>query len=94
MEGALKLIKKWGPVYIATPSGDFSVITLDQPLGWVVTCHHPDILTYVNKNEVDFDEIKNNREELIVGLLGRSKRDLDSKIPIIIHIEDKRSNEN
>lgn len=44
---ARALLAEWGAVQVGTPAGDFGVITLDNGRGWVVTGHHPDILTFV-----------------------------------------------
>ncbi len=87
---ALKMIKEWGPVAAATSAGDFSVIDLKDHPGWAVSCHHPDIFTYVGVNEVeDINEIKNPYDQVTIGMIGRTKRDTDSREAIIIHVEDK-----
>jgi len=44
---AAALLSEWGPVHVASPAGDLSVTHLKDAPGVVVTCHHPDILTYV-----------------------------------------------
>ena len=77
--------RRHGPVHAGAPAGDFSVITLDDDPGWVVTSHHPDILTYVSP-----DEVAEQRNDLVIGLLGRSKRDLDAAELMVIHVEDSR----
>ena len=82
---ANELMREWGPVRAGTPAGDFSVIELPQHPGWVVTCHHPDILNYVSP-----DEVEAGASDVIIGLLGRSKRHQDAEGLIIIHVEDKR----
>jgi hypothetical protein len=58
---------------------------MDLP-GWIVTSHHPEIMTYVGPNDVD----RNKRSEVAIGLLGRSKRDQDAHELEIVHIEDRR----
>lgn len=83
---ALTLLAQYGPVQAGTPAGDFSVITLTATEGWSVTCHHPDIINYVSPKELGSDKV-----DYKVGLLGRSKRDMDAKNPTIIHVEDKRA---
>ncbi len=55
-----------GAVQVGTPAGDFGVITLDNGRGWVVTGHHPDILTFVPREELEEDA-----GELLVGMHGR-----------------------
>lgn len=80
---AIKLLEEWGPVHPGSPAGDFSTIKLADAPGWVVTCHHNDILTYVGPNEV----WKVNQIDVAVGLVGRSKRDKDARELQVIHIE-------
>jgi hypothetical protein len=81
------LLAEWGPVQVGTDSADFNVIELENGSGWVVTCHHPDILTFVPADEDKADE----PAEIMIGLMGRSVRDEDAKELKVIHIEDKRS---
>ncbi|NHI94756.1 MAG: hypothetical protein EAX96_19855 [Candidatus Lokiarchaeota archaeon] len=83
---AIDLLKKWGPVVPGTPSGDFNIISLEQQSGWVITCHHPDIINYVDRSEFDEFQLVG---EVNIGLLGRSKRDADAKSLKVIHIEKK-----
>ncbi len=80
-------MRVWGPVHVGSPAGDFSTVTLTGYPGWVVTCHHNDILTYVAPGELTPSET----ESVAVGLLGRSKRDQDSSELQIIHVQDKRT---
>lgn len=84
---AIELMKEWGPVYIGTPAADFNVIDLAPVPGWIVTCHHQDILTYVSPEEL----MGAAPNDLLVGLLGRSKRDRDAQELKIIHIENRRA---
>ncbi|MHC4478586.1 MAG: hypothetical protein ACYTEL_23360 [Planctomycetota bacterium] len=81
---AVDLMKEFGPVYPGSPAGDFSVIALDEHPGWVVTCHHADILTYVMPNEVG-----ENTDDVSIGLLGRSKRAKDADQLQVVHVEDR-----
>ena len=76
-----------GPVYPGSAAGDFNIIKLTDRPGWVVTGHHPDILNYVSPDEFEEDE----PTEVAIGLLGRGKRDADSRSLNIVHIEDKRN---
>lgn len=85
-EYAVDQLNGFGAVHLGSPSGDFSVVVLKDHPGWVVTCHHPDILNFVSKSEVD-----EGNNEVTIGLLGRSKRDADSRDLRIVHIEDNRS---
>ena len=84
---AVALVREWGPVHAGTPAGDFDVIELPDGLGWVVTGHHDDILTFVGPDEASPDDVN----DLVVGLLGRSKRHQDSEGLVVIHVEDRRS---
>jgi hypothetical protein len=79
------ILKEWGPVHAGSPAGDFSVVTLSSHPGWVVTCHHNDVLTYVAPEEVG-----EAPSDLVVGLLGRAKRNQDAEELHIIHVEDRR----
>lgn len=83
---AVGIMREWGPVHAGSPAGDFSVVDLDGHPGWVVTCHHPDVLTYVGPEEVGEDPA-----EVAVGLLGRSKRDQDAEELRVVHVEDPRA---
>ena len=84
---AIELMREWGPVHAGSPAGDFSVVTLTEYPGWVVTGHHNDILTYVAPEEMEADK----RSNLAIGLFGRSKRDRDASALQVIHVEDKRN---
>jgi len=81
----IEIMQEWGPVHAGSAAGDFGTIKLDNAPGWVVTGHHPEMLTYVAPDELD------NREptELAVGLLGRSKRNRGSEELRIVHLEDR-----
>ncbi len=83
---ATAIMAEYGPVHVGTPAGDFGVIHLDEAPGWAVYGHHPDMLTYVSPDETGEDP-----NDLVIGMLGRGKRDLDGKTPTVIHVEDKRS---
>jgi hypothetical protein len=73
---AQALLRKWGPVYAGSPAGDFDVVTLPNKAGWIVTCHHPDILNYLAPEELPKDT-DTDEKEFVLGLMGRSKRDRD-----------------
>jgi len=83
---AIDIMKEYGPVHVGSSSADMRVTKLTNYPGWVVRGHHPDMLNYVSPDELEND----NAEDYVVGLLGRSKREEDSKSLNIIHIEDKR----
>ena len=81
---AIELMKEYGLVHVGSPAGDFAVMDLLDHLGWVVSCHHPDILTYVAPDEIG------DAEEVQIGLFGRSKRDADARELKVIYVEDRR----
>jgi hypothetical protein len=85
---ATALLREYGPVRGGSSFGDFGLITLDDGRGWVVTCHHDDILTFVGSNEAEADA-----EDVAIGLLGRSKRRQDAEELRVVHVEDKRQTE-
>lgn len=84
---AVAVMREWGPVHAGSPAGDFSVIHLSEHPGWVVTCHHPDVLTYVAPDELDGTA----PDDVAVGLLGRSKRHQDAEELRVFHVEDQRA---
>jgi hypothetical protein len=83
---ATALLKEWGPVHAGSSFGDFGTIELEDGRGWVVTCHHNDILTFVGP-----DEVRPGAAEVAVGLYGRSKRGRDAEELRVLHVEDKRA---
>jgi hypothetical protein len=82
---AVDILREWGPVHAGSAAGDFGTITLDPPPGWVVTGHHPDVLTYVAP-----DDVPPSPRDLVIGLAGRHKRKLDATELQVIHVEDRR----
>jgi hypothetical protein len=80
-ERAVDLMREWGPVHVGSPAADFDILPLSDHRGWAVTCHHPDILTYVDPAEVG--EIA---DDLTVGVYGRSKRHEDASDLVVIHV--------
>jgi len=79
---AVAVLRAAGPVRVGSPSADFGVIDVAQ--GWVVTCHHPDILTFVAEGDVA------DPGPLTVGLLGRTRRDQDAEELRVVHVEATR----
>lgn len=78
---ATALIEQW-PVHAGSELGDFNVLTLTDVPGWVITCAHPDILTYLAPEEVEQEE----PPEVVLGLQGRAKRDQDARERQIISV--------
>lgn len=87
--GAIELMKEYGPVHVGSPAGDFTTIKLINDPGWVVAGHQPDILTYVSPAELGTGKAS----DVAIGLAGRSKRDLDAKELHVVHVEDKRQSD-
>lgn len=82
---ARKLMIEFGPVNVGSSAGDFSVTHLNQTEGWVVSGHGYGIYTYVSPQEP-----KSEKPDVAeIGLLGRSKRELDGNNPVIVHINRK-----
>ncbi len=86
-EQAKKLLSEWGPVHAGSSYGDFDVVHLDSLSGWVVTCHHPDILNYVPPEEFDEEE----PPEVMIGMIGKSARGQDAEELNVLYVEDKRA---
>jgi hypothetical protein len=82
---ATAILREWGPAHAGTPGGDFDMVALDSYPGWVVGCHHPDILNYVAPREDDGE----GSGDLMVGLIGRARRDADAHELKVVHIEER-----
>ena len=80
---ARALLGKWGPVAAGTPYGDFTVQPLKSLPGWLIGCHHPDILTHVAPDEVEVGTPVPQ-----IGLFGREKRRQDVLDPKVVHVQD------
>ena len=83
---AIDLLEKHGPVSVGNPAGDFAVIDLGEDIGWGVTFDHPDLLALVLPSEINAQP-----SELMIGLLGRTKRGDDAQNLQIAHVEDRRN---
>ncbi|MEU9398636.1 hypothetical protein [Streptomyces sp. SID4985] len=84
---ATDILRVFGPVHGGGPAGDFRVIEVEDIEGWVVTGHHPDVLTYVTPDE------PGGQDHLSVGLCGRAQRDRDGTELHVVHVEDRRGPE-
>jgi hypothetical protein len=80
---ATDLIEQW-PVHAGGNLGDFGVMSVTDAPGWVITCAHPDILTYLAPEEV----AEEDAAEVALGLQGRAKRDQDAHEKRIIFAKD------
>ncbi|MFB7505362.1 hypothetical protein [Streptomyces broussonetiae] len=81
---ATEILREYGPVSVSGPSGDFRVLELKNDEGWLVTGHHPDVVTFVALEESE------DPSHLAVGIHGRAKRDQDGRHPHVVHVEDVR----
>ena len=90
-EKAIEDMKKFGPVFAGTPSGDFNVVPVQEKFGggWLVTSWNQSIYTLVLPDKKDELGVKKGSNEMVIGLGGRGKRQLDSEALEIIHIEIK-----
>jgi hypothetical protein len=80
---AKDLMKKFGPACPGTASADFSVTNLGIVDGWVVMYNRPEILTYVSP-----DEVKEGAFDMMVGLIGRTKREKDGEELKVIYTSE------
>ncbi len=88
---AIEIMKLWGPVVPGTSTGDFSVDVWEDLPGWVVYYHHPDMANYVSPEEFGEESEDQVRNDMIIGLIGRNKRNEDAQSLKIVHVEDKRT---
>ncbi|WP_189312352.1 hypothetical protein [Streptomyces brasiliensis] len=83
-EQAKEILREYGPVHVTTAAGDFRVLELKNSEGWLVTGHHPDVVTFVPLDEPA------DPSHLAVGIHGRSKRHEDGTGLHVVHVEDAR----
>jgi hypothetical protein len=89
---AISVLNRWGRQPSGVPSGDFTVIAADAVSGWVVTSHFVpgfDLLIYVGSEELAED----NPSADAIGCLGCEKREQDTTLLAIVHIEDRRTSQ-
>ena len=79
---ALAQMRGFGPVYVGSPAGDFSVINLHTTEGWIVSGHGSGMYTYVHPSELG----NHAPTDVEIGMYGRSKRAADAEELSIIHI--------
>ncbi|GAA1458186.1 hypothetical protein GCM10009603_11150 [Nocardiopsis exhalans] len=82
---AVELLREYGPVRAGTPAGDYGVVHPDTTEGWVVTGHHPDILTYVPPGAVA------EESDFAIGAQGRSQRHRDGTELRVVYAQDGRT---
>lgn len=68
-------------VHPGTSTADFTVMKVDD--GWIVTGNQPGILNFVSEEE------GREKEDFEIGLIGRNKKEQDSRNLKIIHIQIK-----
>jgi hypothetical protein len=78
------ILGEFGPVRVGSAAGDFNVLTLKDGTGWLVTGHHPDVVTYVALDEPA------DSSHPAVGIHGRGKRHQDGTALRVAHVEDRR----
>lgn len=81
---ALKIIKEHGSVTAGTPTGDFEVTKVPEIDGWIVTGDFLGIMIYVSNQEAK------GKDDFEIGLIGRTKRELDGKELEVVYVENKR----
>lgn len=82
-EGAISILKEHGQVVAGTPSGDFEVTKIPEIKGWVVTGDYPGIMMYVSEVE------GKKKDDVEVGIIGRTKRERDAKELEVLYAEAK-----
>lgn len=75
---AKEVLQKYGQVHPGSESADFTVMKVDN--GWIVAGNQPGILNYVSEDE------GREEEDYEIGLLGRNKKEQDSKELKIIYV--------
>ncbi len=69
-----------------TPSGDFEVTKMPQINRRVVTGNYPAVMVFVSEKETS-----GNKNDFEIGLIGRSKHELDAEELGVVHTEDKQN---
>ena len=79
---ATQILREYGPVIVGTDAADFNVIDPGDGRGRIVTCRHPAILTHVAP-----DEAPPGADDMVIGLIGRTRRHADAAQPVARHVE-------
>lgn len=83
----------FGLVVPGSPTGDFDVQHYHAADGLLVSCHHPEINTFVAKCELAHQTIPAGEDaDLAIGLFGRARRDRDAHELEVVHIQDPTQN--
>ncbi len=83
---AIEILRVNGKVMPGSSSADFEVTKIPEIKGWVVTGDYPGIMMYVS-----IEEAGQKNKDFEIGLIGRNKRELDTKELEIVHVEDKKT---
>lgn len=75
---ATEVLKKYGQIIPGTPSADFTILKIDS--GWIVAGDQAGILNYVSEEE------GRGKEDPEIGLIGRNKKEQDTKELGIIYL--------
>lgn len=92
-EQAKDLMRKWAEPIAGTPSFKFGVSFLSKQgiPGCIVSCHHPNIMTFVSPEESPIETLPDFKGvRTVVGSLGRKKRLMDYHALNIIHTQQNR----
>lgn len=81
-------MKEFGPVRPASEAADFGIVDLVNTKGWFVTGHGYGMYTYVNPHE-----LSSNPHDVEIGVIGRSKRHVDSEEMKIIYVRNSSAEE-
>lgn len=89
---ARKIMAEQGPVIPGTPAGDFTVIKLNKYPGWLVYYNIPGVLNYVGPDELEEEGTDDPVAlHVVIGYIGRDKRQKDAEALNIVHVEEKKS---
>ncbi|WOX07235.1 hypothetical protein [Microbulbifer pacificus] len=79
LEEAKNILDSNGSVHAGTASGDFTVNTLENGQGWIVTYSCPNIYSFVSKADMEEGVV-----DFIVGVVGRTNRQKDAESKIAV----------
>jgi hypothetical protein len=82
---AQNILREHGRVKLGSASADFQVDKVGSTEGWLVTCQHGNVLTYLLPGDVKPEE----QNDLVIEYICRIRRDLDALELDVIHVENK-----
>ena len=86
---AKEKLKKWGAVVAGTPSSKYGFHFLcEQGIpGCLISCHHPDISTYIDPTESSVEPSKKMEGiKKLLGEFGRQERHTDAQVLHVIYV--------